>query len=101
MTHAGGKMLERRLLGRIVLVDDHEPWRYYYRCRNFIIILCSYFWLEPWWSLKALVNFVKMIVKISLYETNRLAKFAAIARGVRDGCSWRITALESDGELPK
>lgn len=85
MTHAGGAAEERTLFGRVVLVANHEPWRYYYMLRNFVHIARQYFTQEPFWVLAALVNFLKTFVKICLYERNKRAKFAAIARGIGDG----------------
>ena len=85
ITQIFGKGQERRFFGRVVVVDNHEPWRYYYRLRNFVHILRSYFWQEPWWSLETLISYAKMLIKIALYETSRFAKFGAVARGIRDG----------------
>lgn len=85
MTHAGGEGRERRFLGRTVVVGDHEPWRYYCMCRNFVEIVRLYFRHEPLWVLRALMNFMKTFVKIGLYERHKGAKFLASARGVRDG----------------
>jgi len=85
MTHASGAAEERTLFGRVVLVANHEPWRYYYMLRNFVHIVRQYFSHEPFWVLAALVNFLKTFVKICLYERDKLAKFAAIARGIGDG----------------
>jgi len=85
MTHAAGKMKERRLFRRIVIVPDHEPWRYYYQLRNLVFVVRSYFWQEPDWVFVALINFMKALVRILLFEDNRLQKFNAIWRGIRDG----------------
>jgi len=85
MTHAGGTAEERSLFGRVVLVGNHEPWRYYYMLRNFVHIARHYAGREPLWVLTAVVNFIKTFVKIFLFERNKCAKFAAIARGISDG----------------
>ena len=47
MTHASGKGRERRFLSRVVLVGDHEPWRYYYMLRNFVHVARAYVRREP------------------------------------------------------
>lgn len=85
MTHAAGKAKERRLFRRIVIVPDHEPWRYYYQLRNLMFVIRSYFWQEPDWVFVALINFMKALVRILLFEDNRLQKFNAIWQGIRDG----------------
>lgn len=85
MTHAGGAAEERILFGRVVLVGNHEPWRYYYMLRNFVLIARHYAGREPVWVIKAVANLLKTFVKICLYERNKRSKFVAIARGIGDG----------------
>jgi len=99
MTHAAGKMKERRFLRRVVVVPDHEPWRYHYQLRNLIFVVRSYFWQEPGWVFVALVNFMKALVRILLFEDNRLRKFNAIWRGIRDGIISRNGGKEASHHL--
>ena len=94
MTHAGGTAEERSLFGRAVLIANHEPWRYYYMLRNFVDIVRHYAGREPLWVVAALVNFLKTFVKIWLFERNRVAKFAAMGRGIGDGI---LGSRRSDG----
>jgi rhamnosyltransferase len=85
MTHAAGKMQEERLFGRVVLVADHEPWRYYYMVRNFVWIAREYFFDEPLWVLKSLLGFGKMFLKMFLYEQRTLSKCSAAFAGLLSG----------------
>lgn len=85
MTHAAGRMDEARVLGRTILVPHHDPWRYYYMLRNFVLIVREYWRQEPRWVGAATVGVGKMMVRVMLFERQRPAKFAAMLRGVRDG----------------
>ena len=84
MTHVTGKGQERKFLGRVLLVDNHAPWRYYYRTKNLISIVIRYFWAEPVWCLLAFVSQLKALVKIVLFEDNRRAKFKCVFMGLLD-----------------
>jgi len=84
MTCSGGGGEVHKFFGRTVLVDNHAPWRYYYRIKNLIKIIRAYFWQEPSWIFLAILNYFKMFAKIVLYENNRLAKISSILRGIRD-----------------
>lgn len=95
MTHAAGTMDEVRLLGRTILVPHHQPWRYYYMIRNFLLIVRGYYRQEPVWVCAAAVGVMKMIARVALFEHGRAAKFAAMLRGLWDG----ITAGAAAGGL--
>lgn len=84
MTHVTGKMEEHNFLGRTILVDNHPPWRYYYRLRNFLRITKTYFWREPAWIFSTSFSFVKMFVKIIMFESNKLSKFSYMLCGFWD-----------------
>lgn len=99
MTHAAGKMEEHRFLGRVVLVANHEPWRYYCMLRNLAQISRVYVRQEPRWVLDLCFNIVKMIIKIAFFEENRFIKVKYIFVGIIDGlskmmrCNRRVTNL--------
>ncbi|HLJ60644.1 MAG TPA: glycosyltransferase [bacterium] len=98
MTHAAGKMEERRFGRRIVVVPNHEPWRYYYVTRNLLRIFAAYFFYEPMWVVAALINLGKTLVKMVVFEDRRLAKLACVTIGVWDAMigSRRNRFLPSD-----
>lgn len=90
MIHAAGRMEEHRLGRRIVLVANHAPWRYYYMTRNLLRIIRRYAAREPLWSLEALFNLSKTVVKVLLFEDRRFAKIVCMLVGAWDaviGCS--------------
>lgn len=99
MTHAGGKMDERRLLGRVVLVAHHEPWRYYYTVRNLICVARLYFRQEPAWVFATSVCFAKTFVKTVLFERDRWLKLVSIVSGIKDGVVFPLKPLEEDGRF--
>ncbi len=85
MTHAAGKMEEHRFLGRVVMVANHEPWRYYCMLRNLAQISRVYVRQEPRWVLDLCFNIAKMVIKIAFFEENRSIKFKYILIGMIDG----------------
>lgn len=95
MTHAAGKMEEHRFLGRVVLIANHEPWRYYFMIRNLMHISVRYAKHEPAWVCMLWCNIFKMLIKIVLFEERRKEKLCNMARGVRDGL---ISNIGSDHE---
>jgi len=95
MTHASGKMEEHHFFGRIILVPNHEPWRYYLMTRNLLEIFMIYFWREPIWVLGAVFNFMKTVIKIILYEDQKMLKLKYLARGIRDALRSRRTPLNN------
>ncbi len=86
MTHSTGKGLERKFLGRVLVVDDHVPWRYYMRLRNYVRIVREYFFCEPLWVFCAFFAVLKMTLKILLFEKRRMEKLALMCVGAWDAC---------------
>ncbi len=87
MTHAAGKMEEHRLGGRVVIVPNHAPWRYYYVTRNLLRIFRAYGRREPAWVAAASMNLGKTVVKMVLFEDHRAAKLKCIAIGAWDAAT--------------
>lgn len=100
MTHAAGKMEEHRFLGRVVLVANHEPWRYYCMLRNLAQISKLYVRQEPRWVLNLYFNITKMIIKIAFFEENRFIKVKYISLGIIDGLSKIMRRNRSVTNLP-
>jgi len=86
MTHAAGKMEEHHFFGRVILVANHEPWRYYLMTRNLLEIFFIYFWREPIWILEASFNFMKTVIKIILYEDAKMLKLKYLNKGIWTLC---------------
>ena len=93
MTHAAGKMEEYNFLGRVILVANNEPWRYYLAVRNLLEIFMIYFWREPIWVLGASFNFMKTVIKIILYEDAKMLKLEYLNKGIWDALFGRRTPL--------
>jgi len=93
MTHAAGKMEEHHFFGRVILVANHEPWRYYLMTRNLLEIFFIYFWREPIWILEASFNFMKTVIKIILYEDAKMLKLKYLSKGIWDALFGRRTPL--------
>jgi len=93
MTHAAGKMEEHHFFGRVILVANHEPWRYYLMTRNLLEIFFIYFWREPIWILEASFNFMKTVIKIILYEDAKMLKLKYLNKGIWDALFGRRPPL--------
>jgi rhamnosyltransferase len=96
MTHVGGRGIEQQLLTRKVLIADHDPWRYYLMVRNFVCILKSYVRHEPLWVAATVVSYGKLIVKVVLFERNKIRKIYAMMRGLAHGLGGKIENNEQD-----
>ncbi len=90
MTHSGGMGKEHRFFGKVVLVANHSPWRYYYMVRNFTAIVRMYFFSEFSWIIGSSINFLKTFVKITAFEENKFRKYVAMAKGIKDGMFMRL-----------
>ena len=67
--------------GRRVNVDNHEPIRYFYRSRNFKYCLSKYFLSSKKECLLHLYNFIKMYIKVILYEEQKIKKTYYLFKG--------------------
>lgn len=82
MTHAAGRMEEKRFWGRTILITNHTPYRYFLMIRNVLKILYKYGFREPVWSIKTLIALLKMVLKIIFFEEDKLRKIWFIWKGL-------------------
>jgi len=66
-----------------LLFDDEESFRIFF----------IYFWREPIWVLKTSFNFMKMLIKIILYEDAKMLKLKYLSKGIWDALFGRRTPL--------
>ena len=80
--HAIGRQSTHRFLWRTVHCTNHSPTRRYYITRNQLEFYRRYLLAEPRWALRGLLNLAFTSVLVVLYEQQRPAKVAAMARGL-------------------
>lgn len=72
----------RKFLFRTVQINNYSPLRRYYRCRNEIIIADRYPQLYK--KCPFIYNFIPTLIKILIYEKNKIKKISSILNGRRD-----------------
>lgn len=86
LTHVVGAISYHRLLGKTLETSNHAAARRYFWHRNGAVLVCEHLRREPRWCLTlAFYHFPAALVTMSLFEKNRSAKLAAVARGLWDG----------------
>jgi rhamnosyltransferase len=85
MEHGIGHTTEHRLLWKTVATSNHSPARQYFMTRNTLIMAQEYIGKEPGWVLRYLWSWLKSILRVCLFEQERIAKIKQIVRGCVDG----------------
>ena len=85
MEHGIGHTTEHRLLWKTIGTSNHSPARQYFMTRNTLIMAQEYIGKEPWWVLRYLWSWLKSILRVCLFEEERIAKMKQIVRGCVDG----------------
>lgn len=77
-----GSGRKARLLGKEISVSDYSPLRHYYDSRNRILLWYEFpYDFSPWHKLHFLWSRLKLMIKIILFENNKLPKTKAILLG--------------------
>ena len=96
MIHPIGQPVRHKLLGLSCMCLNHSPLRRYYRTRNRLRTVATYWWREPMWSGRELCDIVREGVLIALYEREKIAKIREMLRGFRDGLRGRMPRVRQD-----
>lgn len=84
LNHEIGRPTKASLFGCDVFPTNHEVARHYTLARNRIVLLKSYLFPFPGWVIYEFAAAIKLVVKVGLFERNRVSKLWAMCRG-----SWR------------
>jgi rhamnosyltransferase len=87
--HCVGTPTRHNFLGIACTVFNHSPLRRYYAARNRLRVYRRYLLSDPRWIGHDMWSWFKEIVKLVLFESNRLKKLAYIARGAWDALRGR------------
>lgn len=85
-THNLSKPVTRKLFGHAVYLYNYPPFRHYYESRNRILIAKEYqedFDRQYIW--RFLINRIRLIVKVAIFEKSSLKKIIAILSGIYNG----------------
>jgi rhamnosyltransferase len=88
--HALGSMISHKIFFRKVGVTRHSPLRIYYRTRNRLFVAKKFILKFPGFVLKDCVVFMNEMVKILLFEKERMEKFKMVLKGIYDFMSNRL-----------
>lgn len=96
LNHTLGNMTKARLFGFDisfrgvpVRVRTAASWRYYYLCRNRILLARKYWRGQPWWALKGFLADYRHLAIVTLLAPGRLERLSQAAAGIADGLSGR------------
>lgn len=87
--HLVGTPTRHRFLGITCTVFNHSALRRYYAARNRLRVYRRYVFSDPRWIGHDMWSWFKEIVKLVLFESNRLEKLAFVARGAWDAIRGR------------
>ncbi len=95
LVHEVGSGRTVHFLGKSVEVTDYSPLRHYYDSRNRILLWHEFpYDVDARYRRQLLVNRVKLIFKIALFEKDKWAKIKAIVRGTVNGLRNKVTPYE-------
>jgi rhamnosyltransferase len=98
--HEIGNINRHRFLWTTVATSNHSYIRRYYYYRNSLYIFKKYFIFFPKWTLKILLHDIINIVKISLYENDKLRKLKFAFKGLYDGMANNYNEMSNyNGEV--
>jgi len=83
--HSVGKSRILNLLGRDIIIKDHEVFRVYYWFRNSMVLAIEFLKNDPTYSFILLAGEVKRAIKILLFERSKIAKMIQAFNGLKDG----------------
>lgn len=73
---------------------DHSPVRKYYIARNSVANVQQYFFREPLWSMLQCLRLMADVMSIAFFETEKLKKLRAFARGISHGVAGKMGSIE-------
>lgn len=83
--HEIGNLTEHQFMGFNISTSNHVPVRRYYYSRNSLYIVKNYFRIFPKWCLMCILNNINQVIKISLFEKDKIIKLSYIFQGYKDG----------------
>ncbi len=93
MVHALGNERRRFWFGRWRTVSFHAPFRYYYICRNSLLLQQKSY--LPWrWRIAECLRLLRVLYFYALFSEHRICCVKMMMRGLRDGLYGKTGKLE-------
>jgi rhamnosyltransferase len=89
LIHEIGKATDKRTI-RGYVYHEHSPMRVYYIVRNGIVLFRRYFFKQPKWMLKALINSFREGMYLIYYQPNKIKNSMIVMRAWWDGIFNRL-----------
>lgn len=90
LLHCIGFPAQHRILWKVKTTSNHSSLRRYYIARNSIYVYKQFAFTHPAWVIHDAIKFLKLMIMLVLFETERRQKLAAIFRGFFHGLSGRM-----------
>jgi rhamnosyltransferase len=101
LLHRLGDQKHGNFLGKNVTYTNHSSIRRYYITRNRIYVWTKYLSVEPKWVIKDFIGSIKEVIKIILYETDKVLKIKMIVKGILDAITHNYGKLKLKNEVLK
>lgn len=89
LIHEIGVATNRRTL-RGAIYHEHSPVRVYYIVRNGIVLFRRYFWKQPGWMLRALINSIREGGYLIYFQPKKMQNLIIVSRAWFDGIFNRL-----------
>lgn len=83
--HSLGYSAVHNILGLKMIVQNHNAMRVYYASRNSTVLALEHLKDDPLFFVAVIIGYVKNIIKILLYESDKQKKLIEVIRGIEDG----------------
>lgn len=89
LLHRFGEAKIKTIFGKSFFVQDYSPFRRYFMMRNRLVLYKRYGMFRGAWFWLDFKVAIKDLVKVVVFESNKMAKLIAIGRGLIAGLLWK------------
>ena len=90
LLHCNGAPTQHRFLRKLRSTSNHGILRRYYIARNGIYVYKKFAFTYPGWVAQDAYRFLKVMIMLMMFETDKRQKLVAVVRGVVHGLSGRM-----------
>ncbi|MHB0990629.1 MAG: glycosyltransferase family 2 protein [Burkholderiales bacterium] len=90
LLHCIGFPVQHKILWKIKTTSNHSSLRRYYIARNGIYIYKKFIFIYPAWVIHDAYKFLKLMIMLVLFETDKKQKLSAIFKGILHGLSGKM-----------
>jgi rhamnosyltransferase len=80
--HHPGNKIVHRLAGLKIRVSEHPASRHYYMARNRLVVMFRYLTFDPRFFIRELLEYPKQLLKIMIFEKDKMSRLKFMCRGV-------------------